>query len=246
MPDHQTHDHQTHGHQTHQHQTHQHNRPDHPESTDPAVFWEEFYAPGRRPWSGRPNALLVDELAFRPLDPGSVLDLGSGSGGDAVWFAGLGWTVTAVDISAAALAVGAEAARDAGVTDRITWSRRDLEADFPAGAWDLVVASYLQSPVALDRDRVLQAAAEAVRPGGTLLVLGHERFPDSHQGAPTELPTTADVLGALDLTGWTVERAEAVAFTMPATEGGHGERFDHVIRLRRDRRVREVSGPRRP
>ena len=60
------------------------------------------------------------------------------------------------------------------------------------------------------------------------------------------LPTTADVLGALDLTGWTVERAEAVALPMPATEGAHGERFDHVIRLRRDRRVREVSGPRRP
>ena len=221
-------------HQTHEHQTHEHPNPSQPESTDPAVFWEEFYAPGRRPWSGRPNALLVDELAVRPLVPGTVLDLGSGSGGDAVWFAGLGWTVTAVDISAAALAVGAEAARDAGVTDRITWHHRDLEADFPTGHWDLVVASYLQSPVALDRDRVLQAAAEAVRPGGTLLVLGHERFPDSHQGALTELPTTIDVLEALDLTGWAVERAEAVAFTMPSADDGHGERFDHVIRLRRD------------
>jgi len=218
-------------HQTHQH--HQHTRASQPESTDPAVFWEEFYGAGRRPWSGRPNALLVDELAVRPLDPGTVLDLGSGSGGDAVWFAGLGWTVTAVDISTAALTVGAEAARDAGVTDRITWSRRDLEADFPAGRWDLVVASYLQSPVALDRDHVLRAAAEAVRPGGTLLVLGHERFPVSHQGALTELPTTTDVLAALDLTGWTIERAEAVAFTMPSTDDGHGERFDHVIRLHR-------------
>ena len=98
------------------------------------------------------------------------------------------------------------------------------------------MASYLQSPVAFDRDRVLRAAAEAVRPGGTLLVLGHERFPDSHQGALTELPTTTDVLAALDLTGWTVERAEAVAFTMPSTDDGHGVRFDHVIRLRRDSR----------
>lgn len=240
MPDHQSHSHASHA-----------GRADHgaghPESTDPAVFWEEFYAPGRRPWTGRPNALLIDELAARPLDPGTVLDLGCGSGGDAVWFAGLGWTVTAVDISAAALTVGTEAARDAGVTDRISWTRHDLEADFPAGSWDLVVASYLQSPVALDRDRVLRSAARAVRSGGTLLVLGHERFPDSHQGALAELPATGDVLGALDLTGWTVERAEAVAFTMPSSGDGHGERFDHVIRLRRDGRVREVSGsPARP
>jgi SAM-dependent methyltransferase len=204
-----------------------------PTSTDPTDFWEEFYGSGRRPWSGRPNALLVDELAAHPLVPGTVLDLGSGSGGDAVWFAGLGWTVTAVDISAAALAVGAEAARKAGVAGRVTWTRCDLDADFPAGRWDLVVASYLQSPVALDRDRVLRRAAEAVAPGGTLVVLGHERFPASHQGPHTELPTTAEVLAALDLTGWTVERAEPVAFTMTSADGGHGERFDSVIRLRR-------------
>ena len=224
-------------HRLHHHDSdHQNQRQgtDHPTSTDPAEFWEEFYGAGRRPWSGRPNGLLVDELAARPLAPGTVLDLGSGSGGDAVWFAGLGWTVTAVDISAAALAVAAEAARDAGVTERITWIRRDLDADFPAGHWDLVLASYLQSPVALDRDRVLRHAAAAVRPGGTLLVLGHERIPASQEGALTELPTTSGVLLALDLAGWTVERAEPVAFTMASTDRGHGERFDHVIRLRRD------------
>ena len=130
-----------------------------------------------------------------------MLDLGSGSGADAVWFAEQGWTVTGVDISAAALAVAAEAAEEAAVADRIDWLRRDLERQFPAGPWDLVVASYLHSPVAFARDQVLRQAAAAVAPGGTLLVLGHEGFPAWHQ-SPVTMPTIADVLAALDLTGW--------------------------------------------
>ena len=219
---------------SHSHQHGERTSPAHPESSDPAVFWEEFYGPDRRPWTGRPNALLVDELTERPLPTGSVLDLGCGSGGDAVWFAQQGWSVTAVDISAAALALAADAAGAAGVGDRITFVRHDLDQGSPAGQWQLVVASYLQSPVALDRDQVLRRAAASVAPGGTLLVLGHEGFPSSHQGGHPPMPSTADVLAALDLSGWTTERAEPVAFSMPGTDGGHGERWDHVIRLRRD------------
>jgi SAM-dependent methyltransferase len=218
----------------HLHRHGQQPSPAHPESSDPAVFWEEFYGPDRRPWTGRPNALLVDELAQRPLPAGSVLDLGCGSGGDAIWFAQQEWSVTAVDISAAALTLAADAAATAGVGDRITFVRHDLDQGAPAGQWQLVVASYLQSPVALDRDQVLRRAAGSVAPGGTLLVLGHEGFPSSHEGGHPELPTTADVLAALDLTGWTTERAEPVAFDMPGGDGGHGQRWDHVIRLRRD------------
>ncbi|GAA3695981.1 class I SAM-dependent methyltransferase [Microlunatus aurantiacus] len=244
MPDRQTHERQTHEHQTHEHRTSGHDTQqahaphgtDQPDSTDPAVFWEEFYGPGRRPWSGRPNALLVEELASRPLTPATVLDLGSGTGGDALWFAGLGWTVTGVDLSATALAIAAQAADEEGRASTITFLRCDLTTDFPTGSWDLVVASYLQSPVALDRDLVLRRAAAAVAPGGTLLVLGHERFPASHQSALTELPTTFDVLASLDLTGWTVVRAEPVAVQHASADSGHDERFDHVIRIRKNPR----------
>ena len=203
-----------------------------PETTDPAAFWEEFYGGDERPWSGRPNRILVDELAARPLAAGSVLDLGSGSGADAVWFAEQGWTVTGVDISAAALAVAAEAAQDAAVADRIDWLRRDLETGFPAGTWDLVVASYLHSPVAFARDRVLRQAAAAVAAGGTLLILGHQAFPDWHQ-SPVTLPTIADVLAALDLADWELVVTESVGFAMASPDGEPGERSDHVIRLHR-------------
>jgi SAM-dependent methyltransferase len=200
-------------------------------SQEPTEFWEEFYGGGQRPWSGRPNRILVEELSSRPLTPGSVLDLGSGSGADAVWFAQLGWTVTGVDISAAALAVAADAAQQAGVGDRISWLRRDLETDFPAGTWDLVVASYLHSPVSFERHRVLRRAADAVATGGTLLILGHEGFPVWHQ-SPVTMPSIDDVLAALDLADWERIRTESVGFAVTSPDGEPGERSDHVIRLR--------------
>ena len=148
-------------------------------------------------------------------------------------FAEQGWTVTGVDISAAALTVAAETAERAGTSDRISWIRADLVTAFPSGRWDLVVASYLQSPVTFDREHVLRRAAEAVAPGGTLVILGHERFPAWHQGAVTVLPTVADVIGLLDLGDWLVERAEPIPFAMTSPEGEAGERFDHVIRVNR-------------
>ena len=62
------------------------------------AFWEDFYAGGRARWSGKPNASLVEEVA--ELVPRTALELGCGQGGDAIWLAAQGWTVTAADISA--------------------------------------------------------------------------------------------------------------------------------------------------
>ena len=74
-----------------------------------AEFWEDFYRE-RGPWTGNPNAALVTELSERPLAAGSALDLACGTGGDAVWLACNGWSVTGVDISSAALEQAAGAA----------------------------------------------------------------------------------------------------------------------------------------
>ena len=82
--------------------------------TDAEAFWEDFYAGGKSRWSGKPNASLVEEVA--DLEPGTALDLGCGQGGDAIWLASQGWTVTATDISQTALDVAAQHAAEAGVS----------------------------------------------------------------------------------------------------------------------------------
>ncbi|MFE9204342.1 class I SAM-dependent methyltransferase [Micromonospora sp. NPDC007230] len=211
---------------------------------DPAVddttarFWDELYQQRERVWSGRANAVLAEVV--EPLPPGTALDLGCGEGGDAIWLAGQGWQVTAVDISTTALdRLAAEAAR-AGVASRITVARHDLTRTFPAGRYDLVSAQFLQSPLELPREAVLRAAARAVAPGGRLLVVEHGAPPpwarDSHPHARFASPQ--EILGTLDLEpdGWHTERLGAAHRTGTGPDGETGNLVDHVVLVRREQR----------
>jgi SAM-dependent methyltransferase len=191
-------------------------------------FWEEFYAGGRSRWSGKANASLVEEV--EGLAPGTALDLGCGQGGDAIWLAAQGWAVTATDISQTALDVAARHAAEAGV--EVAWERHDLAVSQPEGSFDLVAASFLHSDVELPRARILRAAAEAVAPGGTLLIVGHAPSAEHHHG---DLPSPEEVVGELALSGadWEVRvcelRERMHAFTGEAPKA----RVDSVVRLRR-------------
>jgi 16S rRNA G1207 methylase RsmC len=182
------------------------------------AFWEDFYGRERR-WSGKPNASLVEEVA--ELEPGTALDLGCGEGGDAIWLASAGWTVTGADISQTALDVAARHAAEAGVT--VAWERHDLAESMPAGPFDLVTTSFLHSKVELPRARILRAATEAVASGGTLLVVGHAPSAEHHH---VDLPDLDEVIAELALPedGWQV-----------VTSGlrERGSSVDTVVRFRR-------------
>jgi len=129
-----------------------------------------MYRSRPRVWSGRPNPQLVAEAAGLP--PGTALDLGCGEGADALWLAERGWTVTAVDVSAVALERAAGHAAESEAGHRVTWLQRDLETWQPDTAFDLVSAQFLHS-TEMPWQRSHRIAAAAVRPGGTLLVVGH-------------------------------------------------------------------------
>ncbi|HEY3337882.1 MAG TPA: methyltransferase domain-containing protein [Propionicimonas sp.] len=155
------------------HDPRQHNEPA-PE--DPTRFWERRYAESPQVWSGKVNPALA-ELADG-ITPGRALDLGCGEGGDSVWLATQGWDVTAVDISTVAIARGQAAAAAAGIDpERLHWVAADLTGWSPTSDYDLVSACFLQSPVALDRARILRAAASRIVPGGHLLIVSHAAPP---------------------------------------------------------------------
>lgn len=200
-------------------------------------YWEDFYQAETRPWSGRPNPLLVREV--ESLVPGAALDLGCAEGADAIWLARQGWRVTAVDVSDTALKRAAAYALQAGVADRVEWVRHDLSRSFPAGSFDLVSAQFLHSPVAEEgeRETILRRAAAAVAPGGTLLIVGHAGWPSwiEEPPFPHHFPTPSEVLDSLNLQleRWHVEAQDVVERELTGPDGQPGRRHDNILRIRR-------------
>jgi SAM-dependent methyltransferase len=199
-------------------------------------FWEERYGSRPQVWSGRVNPVLTDVAAGLP--PLTALDLGCGEGGDAVWLARQGWQVTAVDISRIAVERGRAAAREAGIGERITWLVQDLGEWVPSGAYDLVSAFFLQSPVHLPRADVLRRAATAVAPGGRLLVVSHAAPPPwatplhaGHNDFPTPEGDIADL--RLAEGEWEVVTAEVRTRAATGPDGEPATLDDSVVLLRR-------------
>ena len=132
-----------------------------------AEDWNERYAE-RQQWSVEPNRLIAELLIDVP--PGDAVDLAAGEGRHALWLAGLGWRVTAVDFSDVGLARG----RAQPGADAVTWVVADARSwTAPPGSLDLVLVAYLHLP----QDETLELLTGAVgwlRPGGRLLVLGHD------------------------------------------------------------------------
>jgi SAM-dependent methyltransferase len=133
--------------------------------------WEERYSGDDTIWSGEPNPQLVAEVAG--LQPGTALDVGCGEGGDVVWLARRGWTVTGADFSANGLARAAKHADHAGVADRTDWWQVDARTFAADGrTYDLVTTHFLHPPDA-GMVQVTRRLTDAVAPGGHLLVVGH-------------------------------------------------------------------------
>jgi len=100
-----------------------------------------------------------------------ALDLGGGTGATALCLAELGFHVTLMDKAEAMLSLAAEAARGAGVSDRLTFQQADaadLPSLFPNSFFDVVVChnmlEYAEDPAAVLRGirQVSKCSAGAV------------------------------------------------------------------------------------
>jgi SAM-dependent methyltransferase len=216
----------------------------HDQDLDPSIhftreFWDERYLSADRLWSGQPNAQLVAQTADLPA--GDALDAGCGEGADAIWLASRGWTVTAVDVSAVALDRAARHAADKGerTSALITWQREDLLSWGPGpDRFDLVTAHFMHLPEA-ELEAMHRRLAAGVRPGGTLLVVGHH--PDDihagiRRGGPGHIfPNATEVAAVLDPDSWEIVVADAIGREVTDLDGRPATAKDTVLRAVRRR-----------
>jgi SAM-dependent methyltransferase len=195
-----------------------------------ATEWDARYREHDLVWGIQPNRWVEQELATEP--PGTALDLACGEGRNALWLAGLGWDVTAVDFSPVAI----EKARTLAGGGRrpVVWVVADALTYRAPEPVDLVLLCYLQLP-ADERRAAVRAAAASLAPGGTLLVVAHDsaNLADGTGGPPDPavLYTAADVRADLAGIELVVTRAEAV---LRPVEGAERPAIDVLFRARRN------------
>jgi hypothetical protein len=130
-------------------------------------MWDERYSEPGYAYGSAPNDFLAAEVG-RIHAGGRVLCLAEGEGRNAVWLAGRGFAVTAMDQSAVGLAKAASLAAERGV--KVETVQGDLATFAIApGAWDAIVSIWAHVPPAI-RAPLHQRVAAGLKPGGVFLL----------------------------------------------------------------------------
>ncbi len=232
-----------------------------PPQQSPTDYWEQRYTGTAAVWSGRVNTALASVVG--EFAPGRALDVGCGEGGDAIWLAENGWHVTGVDLSSTAIDRARTSAAERGLTERTAFIVADLatylasragsatntDTDTDTDTFDLVTASFLQSPVELPRERILRAATDRVAPGGHLLIVAHAAAPP--WGAPGHahdvvFPTPEGDLAVLGLdpTRWRTVICEVRERATTTPEGTPAALLDSIVLVQHRPRAASSSQPR--
>lgn len=152
-----------------------------------AVDWDEAYLTGRYRtfWElSHPSPDLAGFLAaLGPADAGgrrrAALDVGCGTGRDAILLARAGYRASGLDISPQAIALAGALAAEQGVS--VDFRVGDVRRPpYPDGAFDLITdRGCLHHLGGEDRRAYAAAVARLLRPGGLLYVRGCRvrRFP---------------------------------------------------------------------
>jgi len=173
--------------------------------------WDASYRDGRRPgWdTGRPSTELKRLFEQKLLRPGRVLELGCGTGVNAVYLASQGCDVTAIDLAPTALQTAKERAREAGV--QVRWVQADVLAPPPLEPFDLIFDRGCYHGVRRQNAAgYVETVKRLCRPGGRVLILaGNSNEPGPAYGPPRvdETELVSDFSAAFDF-----ERLQEIRF----------------------------------
>ena len=133
--------------------------------------WEERFSSPDYHFGTAPNAFLKHQEKL--LKPGfKALAVADGEGRNGVWLAEHGLDVHTIDFSPSGVAKARTLATKRGVTIRA--EQVDVHAwDWPAAAYDIVVAILIQFSPPAQRTKVFDGMKKALKPGGLLLMQGY-------------------------------------------------------------------------
>ncbi len=161
--------------------------------------FQQRYEDQETPWEiHRPDRNLVEIITSRAIPPGRVIDIGCGTGDNAIWFARHGFTATACDASP--LAVSRAGEKAAGVENCAFHTFDFLEVDTVAGApFDLAFdrGCFHTIEAGEARGRFVERVAAILKERGLWLSLIGNADGESREEGPPRL-TAAEITAAVE------------------------------------------------
>ena len=198
---------------------------------EPTGFWNEFYAnraKGIPFFVNKPDENLVDYFNKGVFQPGNVLELGSGPGRNAIYFAGRGCKVDAVDLSQKSIDWAIERAEERNL--KINFIQNNIfDVQIDEGTYDIVYDSGCFHHIAPHRrNNYIELVEKALKPKGqfaiTCFIEGGE-------------------LGGSDITDWEVYRQRSLNGGLGFTEEKLRDIFGNFepVEIRKMRRAEETE-----
>jgi SAM-dependent methyltransferase len=158
--------------------------------------WDAAYrVRGDAPWdSGRPSEELIRTVDEERVLPGRAVELGCGTGTNAIFLAQAGFDVTGIDISGVAVAEATAKAGEVGVAPRFIVA--DLLDPPPLdGPYDFLFDRGCYHVLrSIDVDRYLTTLESLVRPGSQgLFLTGNAREPSAGPPVVSEAELRAEL-----------------------------------------------------
>lgn len=168
-----------------------------------SLFWDLLYLFKKTPWdTGITPPEIVSMIDSGKLTVGRALDLGCGTGTNAIYLAQHGFETLGVDISGRAIAQAKRKARSAQLADRVHFERGDvsLMRRWVAGrsidfAYDIGCFHNLKPEA---RQRYAAALAAVLKPGATYMLYAFEPSADGRGVGMEELARLFDRAFQLD------------------------------------------------
>ncbi len=168
-----------------------------------SLFWELMYLFKKTPWdTGITPPEIVAVIGSGQVPIGRALDLGCGTGTNAIYLAQHGFTVTAIDVSRRAIALARRKAQSAQQANRVRFERGDvtlLRRWVPGSsinfACDIGCFHSLSSEA---RQRYVSALTGVLKPGAIYMLYAFEPQADRAGVALDEIAALFDPAYRLD------------------------------------------------